>query len=299
MHGAPRPVPTSATDSSPGARSPARVAPPSPTDSSQAARSPARVAPPSPTTRADVQTDPQGSAAALRSTAPSARSDISTDELLDARPTQAHAAIPEGTEPQYDSPLAPISTRTEVQYGTPVAPISQRTEVQYPSPVAAPKKVARAAPPAQRENVVTAEPAALWRRLGAWLTDLLFVGVTVLGLLVLAMEVIAPKNLSPMKQLAAIAIPGLALAAILAFVYTALFAFLWDGRTPGRRLLGIHLVTPTGESPGPIRALVRAALSLVSFALFLSGFWLALFDRHGQTLHDKLTRTFVVKLQDA
>ena len=40
-------------------------------------------------------------------------------------------------------------------------------------------------------------------------------------------------------------------------------------------------------------------LSLLSFALFLSGFWLALFDRHGQTLHDKLTKTFVVKLQDA
>lgn len=148
-------------------------------------------------------------------------------------------------------------------------------------------------------DTVTAEPAALWRRVGAWLTDLLFVGVLVLIFLTIAMAVIAPKNLTPLQQLIAIAVPGAALAGILAFVYTTLFAFLWNGRTPGRRLMGICLVDSTGHAPGPARALVRAVLSLVSFGLFLSGFWLALFDRHGQTLHDKLTRTFVVKLQDA
>ncbi|MDP3155718.1 MAG: RDD family protein [Archangium sp.] len=147
--------------------------------------------------------------------------------------------------------------------------------------------------------VVTAEPAALWRRTGAYLTDLLFVGVLVLSFLSIAMAVIAPKTLTPLQQLISIAVPGLALAAVLAFVYSTLFAVLWSGRTPGRRLMGIHLVDSTGQAPGPTRALIRGALSLVSFGLFLSGFWLALFDRHGQTLHDKLTRTFVVKLQDA
>ena len=152
---------------------------------------------------------------------------------------------------------------------------------------------------AAQSDTVTAEPAALWRRVGAWLTDLTFVGTLVLVFLMVAMSVIAPKNLTPLQQLMTIAVPGAALAAVLAFVYTSLFAFLWAGRTPGRRLMGIRLVTVTGHSPGPARALVRAALSLVSFALCLSGFWLALFDRHGQTLHDKLTRTFVVKLQDA
>ncbi|MCA2978043.1 MAG: RDD family protein, partial [Myxococcaceae bacterium] len=84
-----------------------------------------------------------------------------------------------------------------------------------------------------------------------------------------------------------------------AFVYTTLFAFLWRGRTPGRLLLGIHLVDATGQAPHAGRALVRAALSLASFGLFLSGFWLALFDRKGQTLHDKLTSTFVVRLKPA
>ena len=148
-------------------------------------------------------------------------------------------------------------------------------------------------------DTVTAEPASWWRRTGAWLTDLVFVCVLVLGFLMVAMAVIAPKNLTPLQQLMAIAMPGAALAGLLAFFYTTLFAFLWAGRTPGRRLMGIRLVDVTGHSPGVARSLLRAALSLVSFGLCLSGFWLALFDRHGQTLHDKLTRTFVVKLQDA
>jgi uncharacterized RDD family membrane protein YckC len=173
-------------------------------------------------------------------------------------------------------------------------------ELRVPAPPPEPTPAFVPAPVAPAHELgVTAEPASLWRRVGAWLTDLLFVGVMVLGLLFLAIEFVAPKNLAPVQQLMVVAMPAAALTALIAFVYTALFAFLWDGRTPGRRLMGIHLVDATGQAPSALRSLIRAALSLVSFALFLSGFWLALFDRHGQTLHDKLTRTFVVKLQDA
>ncbi len=154
-------------------------------------------------------------------------------------------------------------------------------------------------PRAASSDTVTAEPASLWRRSGAWIADLALVGGIVLALLMAAMTVIAPKALTPIQQLTAVAIPGAALGAILAFVYTTLFAFLWNGRTPGRRIFGIHLVDSTGHAPSFARAMFRAVFSLVSFGFFLSGFWLALFDRHGQTLHDKLTRTFVVKLQDA
>lgn len=185
--------------------------------------------------------------------------------------------LPKIEEPALSSGVAPVMAAP--QFGT----------AQFEEPLL----------PTTDSDTVTAEPAALWRRMGAWLTDLLFVGVLVLIFLMVAMAVIAPKNLTPLQQLITIAVPAAALAGILAFVYTTLFAFLWNGRTPGRRLMGICLVDSTGHAPGPARALVRAMLSLVSFGLFLSGFWLALFDRHGQTLHDKLTRTFVVKLQDA
>ena len=35
---------------------------------------------------------------------------------------------------------------------------------------------------------------------------------------------------------------------------------------------------------------------LIAPAFLLAGFWVALFDRRGQTLHDKLTSTFVVRM---
>jgi uncharacterized RDD family membrane protein YckC len=146
---------------------------------------------------------------------------------------------------------------------------------------------------------VRASPASVVRRVSAWVVDVLcIVGVSAAFLLGAAV-VIAPKGAALLKSLAAIALPALLLAALLAFVYTTVFAFFFHGRTPGRRLLGIYLVDSSGSAPGPARALLRAGLALVSFGLFLSGFWLALFDRHGQTLHDKLTRTFVVRLLDA
>jgi uncharacterized RDD family membrane protein YckC len=82
---------------------------------------------------------------------------------------------------------------------------------------------------------------------------------------------------------------------VIAIAYSAAFAVLMNGRTFGRLMAGIRLVDRTGLPPSPTRAVIRALLAGVSFALFLGGFWLALFDRRGQTLHDKLTSTFVVR----
>jgi uncharacterized RDD family membrane protein YckC len=193
-----------------------------------------------------------------------------------------------------DLPEAPPPDRTRVLEQ---APDASPSAPQAPAaPARAPRQLARPASKKLDERVL-ASPAGLLRRVLAWLVDMsVIAGVAGLFLFGAAM-IIAPKGAHMLKSLLSIALPALLLAAILAFVYTTLFAFLFRGRTPGRRLLGIHLVDGTGAAPGPGRALIRAALSLVSFGLFLSGFWLALFDRHGQTLHDKLTRTFVVRLQ--
>lgn len=143
---------------------------------------------------------------------------------------------------------------------------------------------------------VIAAPASLWRRTFAWLLDLLLISLIVGGFFAAALAVIGKPSLALLVTVAA---PAAGVVGFVAFVYTTLFAFLWSGRTPGRRLLGIRLVDSSGQAPRAGRALVRAALSLASFALCLSGFWLALFDRRGQTLHDKLTSTFVVRLKPA
>jgi uncharacterized RDD family membrane protein YckC len=274
----------------------ARVAPPSPIEFAQQ-RAPTalpQVTPIVPTHGAVV---PEGGLSPnLRPqpvTAPAPKPELQVHDEPELRTLPQAAPAPRPPPPAAARPPNPLPTELLVtQPGMP-GPFAAR-ELSAAQP-----KIEQPSSPAASSDTVTAEPAALWRRVGAWLTDLLFVSVMALSLLFVAMQVIAPKNLTPLQQLSAIAIPGVALAALLAFVYTTLFAFLWDGRTPGRRMMGIHLVDTTGHAPAPLRALVRAGLSLVSFGLFLSGFWLALFDRHGQTLHDKLTRTFVVKLQDA
>ena len=90
-------------------------------------------------------------------------------------------------------------------------------------------------------------------------------------------------------------LPGVVLVCILAVAYSGLFGFLWDGCTPGRKFVGIRLVDKTGLPPRPARAMIRAILAWFSFVFFFAGFWLALFDRRGQALHDKLTSTFVVR----
>ena len=151
---------------------------------------------------------------------------------------------------------------------------------------------------------VLATPASLWRRTFASLFDFSLLGGVIGGLLFLAVGLVAggkpmPNNLHGIDafffRLHPIAIPALGLTVLLAVLYTAMGAFLLRGRTFGRLLFGIRLVDSTGKSPGAVRSLVRAFFAIVSFVFFLAGFWLGLFDRKGQTLHDKLTRTFVVR----
>jgi uncharacterized RDD family membrane protein YckC len=172
-------------------------------------------------------------------------------------------------------------------------------------PNAAAETLPSAGPPATA-STVSATPAALWRRAGATLVDLLLAVGVGMAYLAVAAAVVGlkppPSQLTGLDVLMVrahalerVLLPGLVLVLVLAGTYGALFGWLWGGATLGRRLFGIRLVDQTGQAPTPLRAVLRAILSIVSFAAFLGGFWLALFDRKGQTLHDKLTSTFVVR----
>jgi uncharacterized RDD family membrane protein YckC len=154
---------------------------------------------------------------------------------------------------------------------------------------------------------VRARPASLWRRAGAVVVDAAIVFGVLALYLELAILIIHPPSMrgpqlpgldglvARLHVVHGVLPPALVLGALLAVVYSSVFAFLWGGRSPGRWLFGIRLVDRRGQAPLPGRAVARALLGLVSFALCLAGFWLSLFDRRGQTLHDKLTRTFVVR----
>lgn len=151
-----------------------------------------------------------------------------------------------------------------------------------------------------------ARPAALWQRLGAFIIDAAIVlGVAALFFFIASAiaGVHAPNTelrgldwiMSYVRATERVLKPVGALGLILALLYSTVFAVIFGGRTVGRLLFGIRLVDSSGAPPRPARAAIRSLLALFSFAFFLGGFWLALFDRRGQTLHDKLTNTFVIR----
>jgi len=86
----------------------------------------------------------------------------------------------------------------------------------------------------------------------------------------------------------------LALFAVIAVAYSWLFTAL-GGRTPGLALAGLRLESKRGGALTIGGALARALLAVVSAALGLAGFALALVDLRGQTLHDKLCGAIVVR----
>ena len=191
----------------------------------------------------------------------------------------------------------------------PTIPATATVAARVPPP-AAPAVAAPVAPKltgtASKETEIHARPASLWRRLLALSIDTgAIAGVAALYLMLASSVagVQAPQTslsgidaiVVQIRALQSVLLPGAALLLVLSLVYCAVSAFLWNGRTLGRRLLGLRLVDTHGLAPAPGRAIVRAMLATLSFGLFLAGFWMALFDRRGQTLHDKLTSTYVVQ----
>lgn len=214
----------------------------------------------------------------------------------------------------------PVDVEETEQVETLAPPPSRLPNV--PAPVRAPAPpppapVARVAPtpktaptpkaaPAPDVLEVHARPASLWRRLLAFTIDTGTIAAVAALYLMLASSVAGVQTpqtglsgldalVIQVRALQSVLVPGAVLVLLLSLVYCAVSAFLWNGRTLGRRLLGLRLVDTHGLAPAPGRAVVRAVLATLSFGLFLAGFWMALFDRRGQTLHDKLTSTYVVQ----
>ena len=204
--------------------------------------------------------------------------------------------------PAEEARLPAAETKPEAESGKPATPVSEAPSAPplpprpaaakaRPSPLPKPRPAPRA-PNAVEE--IHAVPAGVWERVLARVIDfaslaclwaiLLFLAQSVSGI-----ELLATSSL----QRFAPWLGGLFCA--LTFVYAALFHAL-GGRTPGKWVVGIIVLDETGQPPALGRAALRALLAFVSAAPLFLGFAVAHFSRRRQAFHDKIARTYVVRL---
>ena len=70
----------------------------------------------------------------------------------------------------------------------------------------------------------------------------------------------------------------------------------WKSATPGKMILQLKIVDAAGEQPSTGQYVGRYFAYLISMLpLFLGYFWVA-WDRHKQAWHDKLARTYVIRV---
>lgn len=83
--------------------------------------------------------------------------------------------------------------------------------------------------------------------------------------------------------------------AILLFAYMALSLWLFAGRTPGKILLHLQVVSRGKGELSTWQFILRPLVSLLELALLCGGFVFALFTRERLALHDLMLGTRVVK----
>jgi uncharacterized RDD family membrane protein YckC len=136
------------------------------------------------------------------------------------------------------------------------------------------------------------ERAGLASRAAAWLIDLGLIGALLL-LVALA------------SLLAGIVLGGLATAVLflLAFAiqwgYFVFFEWYWDGRTPGKRALGIRTLQARGVRITFFQSALRNLLRIADFlpAAYLVGAATTLLDASGRRLGDIAAGTLVVRVR--
>jgi len=213
-------------------------------------------------------------------------------DLSTAAPTDRFAVPPAGPiwtpVPQAGAgePITPVATATPPAIWTPATPIPTQVATAIPTATATgPSNSPRPTPSAQ---------------LLAWSVDLAVVlacASVQVGLAVLLLHRIRPPAGDELDLLLrGPRLPALwiALCALVAVAYSWLFTAL-GGRTPGLALAGLRLESERGGTLTIGGALARALLAVLSAALGLAGFALALVDLRGQTLHDKLCGAVLVR----
>jgi uncharacterized RDD family membrane protein YckC len=84
-----------------------------------------------------------------------------------------------------------------------------------------------------------------------------------------------------------------------AFVYVQYFGLftIFGGSTPGMMFSGIQVASFTGDAPTGRQYLLRAAGYLLSAGTCFLGFFWVLWDEDGLTWHDRLSKTYLARIE--
>ena len=78
-------------------------------------------------------------------------------------------------------------------------------------------------------------------------------------------------------------------------VYLTLFLAMWEGRTPGKKVMGLRVVRLNGQPLGLYMSLERAGGYAAGVATGLLGFAQLWWDPNRQAIHDKIAETVVIR----
>jgi uncharacterized RDD family membrane protein YckC len=148
--------------------------------------------------------------------------------------------------------------------------------------------------------------AGFWRRLGAYTIDstiisFIFIVLATIASLAFFSGTVSGNNSAWLANLAD-AMLGLSSAIIFIFIFVTSISIAYftyfhgaTGRTPGKMLLGLQVVSADGTPISFGTAFLRAVGYLVSWAMGLNlGFIWAAFDKKKQGWHDKIAGTVVI-----
>ena len=135
-------------------------------------------------------------------------------------------------------------------------------------------------------------PAGFFTRTVSFLIDLLVVGFLVGGMVWIAgtLDQAFERLIDVRVSLQAIA---LVVAPLVALGY---FVLLWTlaGRTIGKWLIGLRVVSSTGSTPTVVQSVARVLGYLLSALVLYLGYLWVLVDRRRMAWHDHLAGTHVV-----
>lgn len=171
-----------------------------------------------------------------------------------------------------------------------------------PRPAGAPRPGARiAARPAVEGAAGPQAAAGFWIRLAAYLIDSLIVSIPALAIMGVVVFLVfrGGAELDPSSPAASVMILPLVVGNLLTFgLAFAYLLYFWGARsaTPGKKLLGLKVVTARGESPiGYGRAALRILGYFLNSFTFGIGFLLIAFNEEKRGLHDRVADTRVVR----